>query len=538
MRSIEIPQPEDRDWRYRIFEILPLFISLLVLSAPLTLAFFSPTLVAYFVIGYLIIWFSYILGVNFRTLAGWKLMNQHKKLPWSELNKDLESLEVTIDNPKWHAVNLARVKTNIGAKRIKPSEIIQAVIIAFYNEPKEIVEATVKSVISSNYDSKKVLLILAYEAGGGPETEKTAKDLVQEYKHNFYDAMSVKHTLKDEEIQGKGANITYAGRQLGDYISKAKIDPLKVIVTTLDADNRPDANYFAALTYTYCSTEEPLHASYQPIPMFLNNIWDAPAPMRVVATGNSFWNIMLTTRHHMLRNFSSHSQSLATLMDTDYWSVRTVVEDGHQYWRTYFRYDGDHEVFPIHLPNYQDAVLTDSYKKTLKAQFYQVRRWAYGASDIAYVANQIFFRPNHIPKYKALAKMFRLIVGHVSWATMPLVLLLAGFPAVFLHPQSYIANQLIGLSSRIQMLAILFVFGSLFVSLKSLPPKPVHYKKHRTIWMILQWGYLPFVTIIYGSFAALNSQVRLAFGWYLGKFDVTEKAVKSQRLEVSDYLKR
>jgi hypothetical protein len=43
--------------------------------------------------------------------------------------------------------------------------------------------------------------------------------------------------------------------------------------------------------------------------------------------------------------------------------------------------------------------------------------------------------------------------------------------------------------------------------------------------MVLQWGYLPFTTIIFNSLAALNSQTRLMFGWYLNKFDVTEKAV-------------
>jgi hypothetical protein len=96
--------------------------------------------------------------------------------------------------------------------------------------------------------------------------------------------------------------------------------------------------------------------SYQPLPIYTNNIWDAPAPMRVIATGNSFWNIVLGLRPHMLRNFSSHAQSMAALIDTDFWSVRTIVEDGHQFWRTYFRFDGRHEVYPIFTPIFQDAV--------------------------------------------------------------------------------------------------------------------------------------------------------------------------------------
>src|SRR6202035_4839433 len=104
-----------------------------------------------------------------------------------------------------------------------------------------------------------------------------------------------------------------------------------------------------------------------------------------------------------------HAQPMAALIDTDFWSVRTIVEDSHQYWRTYFRYDGNHEVYPIFVPIYQDAVFTDSYRRTLRAQFKQVQRWAWGASDIAYVANQGFLKKNNIPRYKVWAKWLRLI---------------------------------------------------------------------------------------------------------------------------------
>src|SRR5690606_23763275 len=128
-------------------------------------------------------------------------------------------------------------------------------------------------------------------------------------------------------------NITYAGRQLKQYVKSQKIDPEHVIVTTLDADNRPHPQYLASVTYAFVPDEDRKYKSYQPIPMFLNNIWDAPAPMRVIATGNSFWNLIVSARPHLMRNFSSHAQSLAALIDTDFWSVRTIVEDGHQYWR-------------------------------------------------------------------------------------------------------------------------------------------------------------------------------------------------------------
>jgi cellulose synthase/poly-beta-1,6-N-acetylglucosamine synthase-like glycosyltransferase len=538
MRSIEIPQPQERGRKYRAFEILPGILSWSILFLPVVFGIFSPSLAAYFVLAYLLQWFVRLIAINLGSLRGLKTMREFLKLDWQKLNEDLEALKPMYKKaPKWHLRNMERVRKYIGAKRILPSEVYHAVMIAFYNESRDVVEPTVQSVINSDFDMKKVILYLAYEERGGPEVEKMAHDLIRDYGHHFYYAQAVKHPGNIAgEIKGKGGNITFAGRQLQKYLKKEKIDPLKVLVTTLDSDNRPDKKYFASLTYTYCSTEEPKYASYQPITMYLNNIWDAPAPMRVVATGNSFWNMMLSTRPHVLRNFSSHAQPMAALIETDFWSTRTIVEDGHQYWRTWFKFDGKHDVYPIFAPIYQDAVLTEKYKKTLKMQFKQVQRWAWGASDIAYVANQAFLKKNNIPLHKRLSKFLRLLEGHVSWATSALILALAALIPFFLNPDSYVANQLPQIASKMNRIMMVGILVTLYVSLKTLPPKPERYKRHRNFWMILQWIYLPVTGIIYGAFAALNAQTRLMFKRYLG-FNVTEKATKSERLDVAKLLK-
>jgi hypothetical protein len=260
--------------------------------------------------------------------------------------------------------------------------------------------------------------------------------------------------------------------------------------------------------------------------LYTNNIWDAPAPMRVLATGNSFFNLVISLRQHALRNFSSHAQPMAGLIQTDFWSVRTIVEDGHQFWRTYFRYDGRHEVYPIFLPIYQDAVLAEGYRRTLKAQFIQVRRWAWGASDISYVVTKGWGNRRNMPTYDLVAKVFRLMEGHLSWATAPIILTFSAFIPILFNPQDIAANQLPNIASKIQTVAMAGLVITMYLSFKNLPPKPARSKHRRTILMVLQWILLPLTTIIYSASAALNSQTRLFFGWYLDKFDVTEKAVK------------
>jgi hypothetical protein len=216
---------------------------------------------------------------------------------------------------------------------------------------------------------------------------------------------------------------------------------------------------------------------------------------------------------------------MAALLETDFWSTRTIVEDGHQFWRSYFAFEGNYRVYPLYVPIYQDAVLAEGYVKTLKAQFVQLQRWTYGASDVAYVVDKGFFHKNKVPRFDLVAKTWRLLEGHVTWASGPLLVLLGGFIPALFQPDDITALQLPILVSNIQTVALIGMVITIFFSLITLPPKPARYRRHRTLFMVLQWAYLPLTTVIYNSCAAYYSQTRLIFGKYLDKFNVTEKAV-------------
>lgn len=530
MTDIEIPLERDRHGWYRFFEILPGVLTWTLLFMPLILSFINVTAAAFFILAYVLIYFTRSLAVDVRALSGHRMLNRYKKIDWGELNSELEAGETaatTQPRPKWHIANLLRLSVKPAA--VKPSHLYHAIIIATVNETREVLEPTLHAIVNSRYDLKKAILVFAYEARAGAETEERVLELLNDYRHHFHHAMAVKHPFGiPNEVIGKGGNVTYAARELQKYLAAEQIDPFNVVVTTLDSDNRVDHNYLAALTYLYCVAPDPVRASYQPLPMYTNNIWDAPAPMRVIATGNNFFYIVLTQRPHLERNFSAHAQSMRALIDMDFWSVRTVVEDGHHFWRSYFFYDGDYRVYPLTTPIYQDAVLAQTYWKTLRAQFIQLRRWTYGASDVAYVANMGFLRSNKVPKFDVITKWLRLLEGHVSWGAGAIIMLTAGFIPAFINPQSYAANELPLILSRINTVGLIGLLASLYVSMKTLPPRPPRYRRHRSLFMILQWVYLPVTTIAFGSLAALNSQTRLMFKRYLSKFDVTEKAVKTE----------
>lgn len=533
MKDIEIPLHHEKDWRYKFFEKLPGLLTWSVLALPFVLSVISPRLTVFFIIFYLLMWFMRAVAMNIRVLQGWRTMQQHMKLNWLQLLKELEEEGVSdadAKRPEWHYENLLRLQ--VKPALVKPSEIIHVIIIATYNETRAVLEPTIQAILESNYNMSKVTLVIAYEGRDGAQAEKPALELTHDYKDKFRHIVAIKHPLTPNEVRGKGGNLNYAGQFIQKYFEKEGGDLLRVIVTSLDSDHRVHPNYLAGVTYTYCVAPDPVRNSFQPIPMFTNNIWDAPAPMRVIATGNSFWMVVLALRPHILRNFASHSQSLQGLRQTNFWSARTIVEDGHQFWRSYFAFDGKHDVYPIFLPIYQDAVLAETYLKTLRAQFLQIRRWAWGASDIAYVSYTGFFKKNKVPKLDLTLKLLRLVEGHVSWATAPLILAFSSFIPLLLNPQDFSANQLPLIASRIQQIAMGGIIITMFLSFKALPPKPKRYKAHRTLFMILQWVYLPVTSIVYSSFAALTSQTRLLFGLYLDRFDVTTKAVKTETKDV------
>lgn len=551
----------DSRWFYRLLEIIPGFITWAVIISSIILSFISPSVVAYFIIAFDLYWLLKSLRMSLALVRGYHRLSRTQAINWAKNLESLANPEKALTNAMDELVKLEKssppfarlwprvlftrrqyqkyqtLKQTIyelssvvdqKATLIKPNDLYHAVILATYNESLDTLRPSVEALIKSDYDLSKIIFVLAYEKRGGEVTQTNARKLEQEFKSVFGNFLTVGHPANiSGEVKGKGSNITFAGRELLRYVTKKGIDPEHVIVTTLDSDNRVSQPYFSCLAYKYAIDPNRTHKSYQPIPMFFNNIWDVPAPMRVIATGNSFWLIIETVRPHRLRNFAAHAQSLRTLIDTDFWSVKTIVEDGHQYWRTFFAYDGDHSVEPIYLPIYQDAVLADSYLKTIKNQFIQLRRWAWGISDFAYVVVNSIKNKRITLGYKLL-QIGRLLEGHFSWATAPLILSFVAWLPLILNSSfknQVLAHQLPVVASRILTLATAGLFVTIWISLISLPPRPERYRRTRFIPMILQWVLLPVTAICFGSFAAIYAQTRLLLGKYL-EYDVTPKVIK------------
>ena len=557
--DLEIPLGK-RTRKYRMLEILPGALSYTMILLLFVLSFISPIVGSYYLLLIIATTLVKAVGVVYRTVQGYNATKRADKVDWHKRLADLEdphgsyeklmlvkSREFEFDE---HVENLKMISVGkdlvISEKELddngktpkivfpKPNEIYHAVIMVAYNEGLDTLIPTVEAVKKSSFPNERTIFVFGYEERGGEAMRENAKILTEKFKDDFCQFIPVMHPkdLKDE-IQGKGPNLNYAAGELVNYVKKAKIPIENVIVTSLDSDNKMSKWYLDYVAYQFIVHPNRQKLSYQPVSLFTNNIWDAPAPMRIIAISNSFFNIISSMRSHTLKNFASHSQPLLALSQMGFWSKKTIVEDGHQYWRSLFYFHGDYEVLPIHVAIYQDAVIEETFLKTLKAQFIQLRRWDYGASDVAYVGVRLFSKDRKsIGKMSFMplfAKFMRLLEGHVTLAAISPMVAFGGWVPKLLNARSkdLLAFNLPNTISLIQIFASVGLMTTILFSLKMLPPRPKNIRKPKIV-MILQWILMPVVAIVYQSFTAFYSQTRLMTGNYIEKFDVTKKVVKNK----------
>ena len=536
--DIDIPLGK-RSKLYRFFEILPGALSYSMIGALFVFSLISPTVAAVYLLVIITITLVKAVGVAVRTVQGYNDIKNAMKVDWhkrllelKEPHDNFEKLRGKETNEfdfDMHVENL-RALSVAPEDYPNPDSIYHAVIMVAYNEGMETLLPTVEAVRDTTFPNERIIFVMAYEERGGEEIESNAKKLKEMFKGTFYDFVLVKHP-KDlpNEIKGKGPNLTYAGEYLAEYVKKKHVPFENVVVTSLDSDNRMHKEYLDAVAYEFVVHEDRKRMAFQPVSLFMNNIWDASAPMRVIAVSNSFFNVINVKRPHLLRNFASHSQPLSALYEMDFWSKRTIVEDGHQYWRSLFHFRGKYEVLSIKVPIYQDAVIEETLLKTLKAQFVQLRRWDYGASDVAFVGVRMVNRKRRrMPLWYLWPKFWRLLDGHVTLAAMSPIVAFGGWVPRLLNFQTrdLLTYNLPNTVSWIQLFASIGLMITIFMSLRMLPPRPKKYNKIKSVAMVLQWVLSPLVAIIYQSFAAFYAQTRLMTGRYMENFDVTKKVVK------------
>ena len=521
----------------RILEIIPGGIAWSILILPFALGPFVPTPVAYFILSFNLYWLFKSLNIMRHMIRGFSRMWRSMKIDWLERCKMVSSDPIALKENLWREYENTKTSfskrnwqeiENIGdnVSVIKDwSEVYQAVFITNCFESFEITEPTYEAVRDSNFPNDRIIIVSCGEGRDEKEYLKVAEQIKEKFGKDFMDIQFYVHKDLPGDVIGKGPNLYSAGHKFVEYLAKEhpELQAENILVTTLDADHIVHKEYFASLTYKYIIDANRERKTYQPVALLFNNIWDAPAPSRILAIASSFWQVVESVRPYRLRTFAAHTQSLKTLLITDFWSSKTIVEDGHQYWRTYFAYNGDHEMVGISIPIYQDCVVAETFWGTLKNQYKQRRRWSWGISDFPFIIKE-FIKHSEISLGEKFLQTFRHFSGSISWSTASFLLAFSWVPLGFndSFQNTVLAHNVSIFTSNIFRLAWVGIFASVWIYFLLLPPLPAHKKKSDYVGMLLQWLIAPFVAIMF-SIPVLESQTRLMLGQSLNVFWVTPK---------------
>ncbi len=508
-RATDLSNKKDRRL-YRILEIIPGFLAWATLFLVAALSFLTPFFMAIFIIAFDVYWLIKTVYLSLHLRVSYGKLKRNLKINW--LDK-LNQLPIT----------------NYKLSGLKSwQDIYHFIFLPIYKEDYSIVAATMEGLLKTNYPRSKMIVAICWEERGGKETQDVVNEVEKNYKNAFLDFISIMHPANlSDEIPGKGSNTAYAAKIIRESMVDAHRIPYEhILVSNFDIDTIVSPEYFGVLTYTFLTTENPLRASYQPIPLYVNNIWEAPSIARVVAFSATFWHAIKQEKSETATTFSSHSMPFQALVDVDFWQKNMVSEDSRIFWQCFLRYDGDYNVAPLYYPVSMDANVAPTFFQTIKNVYKQQRRWGYGVENVPYFLFG-FIKNKKIPLGKKLYRGFTAVESFHSWATNALIIFLLGWLPVILGGAEFnrtvLSFNLPYLTRMIMTLSMLGLISTAVLSIILLPPRPLKYGKFKYFWMVVQWILFPVTTICLGLFPGLEAQTRLMLGKYMG-FWVTPKS--------------
>lgn len=484
----------------RILEIIPGFLSWGIILFLISLSFLQPVAAATLIIIFDFYWIIRTLYLTTLLAMAHQKLHLQKNKDWV---KECQGLE-----PKDAWLN-----------------IYQLVIFPVYKETPDIVRQSLESLRDCHYPKEKMIVVVAFEERN-PASLHNAGILESEFKKGFFAYLSTFHPDGiPDETRTKGANATWAAKRAREFIDKNGIDIEKVIVSCFDADTCVEKEYFSCLAYHFLTVDKPHQASYQPTPVYNNNIWYAPSFARLVEISGSFCQMIESMRIEKFVTFSSHSMSFKTLVDIDYWPVDMISDDSVVYWKSLLFYKGDYRVVPLYITVSMDAAYSTNFFKTILIQYKQKRRWAWGVENFPFLIMG-FIGNKDIPFLTKLRRAYHLLESNVTWAVWAIIMTLIA-PLPILVGGKFFAQMSIGYNlPKVTGLLLNFTLLASLVwivlSRLTLPPRPKNVKWGKNILMLAEWIIVPLVILVLGSTPALDAQTRLLFGRYM-EFVPTEK---------------
>ncbi|MFO7810266.1 MAG: glycosyltransferase family 2 protein [Candidatus Delongbacteria bacterium] len=522
----------------RFLEFLPGAVSWTIILSMCVLSVAKPLFASVAMLVFLLYWILRMIYMNIFLVLSYLRLKIEKNSDWM---KHIETVDNLIKSGGAFSHNLKGIKglqsrvsalihnrqlsmlKNSGDLPPLSRNIYHVVIVPVVHEGFEVVEPGIRALKNGDYPSERFLVIIALEETASDKVKREMNIIKHEYKDEFLDLLIAEHpTGRAGEARVKGANTTNAAKKAEMYLEKSKIPLENVLLSCFDADTVAGLNYFSCLTYYYMVTPNRLHSSYQPIPVYHNNIWDAPGFARIIDVGTSFFQLIEATHPEKLVTFSSHSMSFKALKEVGYWPVDMVSDDSAIFWKSFIHYDGDYHVKPIYTTVSMDIALGPSLKKTFSLIYKQKRRWAWGIENFPIVI-RAFLDSKKISLKQKISHGYKLFDSFISWSTWSFLLLLGSWMPAFFATREFESTTLYytapRLSGIIFNLASIGLIICMIISLLLLPRTKTKYGFLTKIKHIFEWLFIPVILLFLSAFPALDAQTRLMTGKYLESWD-------------------
>jgi len=466
-----------------------------------------PEFVAYFVIAFAVYWLYRSLSMSVLAVMGHFRIKAASSFNWiADLKKNFPK--------KWNSIQ-------------------HIIIIPTYKEPLETLERTLDGLSKQSYPQKNLHIMLSFEEREGKDADEKAKILIKKYGEVFGNLWTTKHPDIEGEVKGKSSNTSWGARIAKKHlIDDQKFDLDFVTISSEDADALFHKDYFANVSFEFLSEKNPYNKIWQGAVVFYNNIWKVPPPIRVLASMFSVIQIHILMRSDRLINFSTYTTSLKHVVEIDFWDTNVIPEDYRLFFKSYFAKKGDFEVKPIFLPIYSDAAESGTWWETFVNQYEQLKRWAWGVSDDAYIIKQ-YINATEIPFWEKTIRVSKTVEDHFLWPVNWFAITIGALLPPLLNKdfsRTIIGKTLPQVTSGILTLCLLALLVMIILNYRLRPKKA----KGRIpvlgfIFEALEFVTLPVVGFFFTALPGIDAHTRLMLGKYI-EYKVTEKVTPQKIL--------
>ena len=484
----------------RVLEIIPGLFSWFLILFPFWGSLVVPELVAIYVIAFAVFWLwkSLVMAVG--------AIMAHFRIKAATANDWIADLNREFPDGSW-------------------KEIQHAIVIPTYKEPVTTLERTLAGLAQQSVPLKNLHLILAFEKREGKAASEKYAYLQKKFGKTFGTLMASYHPDIPGEVKGKSSNTSWGGQALKkELVDKQGLDIRKITITCEDADVIFHKHYFANLTFSFLTIDHPYNHSWQGAVVFYNNVWQVPALIRVVGVASSVQQMYILTRKDRLVNFSTYSTSLLHVDEIGYWDTDVVPEDYHMFFKSYFAKSGQFAAEPIFLPIYADMPESPTKWGTIKNQYEQLKRWAWGVSDDSYVIRQ-FFLHDEIPFWQRFMRIIKVLQDHMLWPVNWFAITISAIIPPLLNDtfnRTTLGKTLPQVCSALLTMALVSLLVIIVVDAMNRPKRPENSSFLSYIVQPLEFILSPLVGFLFSALPGIDAHTRLIVGKKL-EYKVTEK---------------